>query len=100
MKISIKSTGFEELAANSDQSITENPRFELAYLRALSDYQAKCRALKDRDLEKQALQVLSQAEEIGADTEWRRQPKRSFLLSNQKRKKFCGKDTKTGRQPF
>lgn len=60
--------GFEELAANSDKSITENPRFQLAYLRALSDYQAKCRALKDHNLEKQALEILSQAEEIGADT--------------------------------
>ena len=59
--------GFEEIAAKGDPQINENPRFQMAYLRALSDYQAKRRAARDSVLEKNALEILAQAEKLGAD---------------------------------
>jgi hypothetical protein len=60
--------GFEKIASTYGPEVTENARFQLAYLRALSDYQAKRRAARDSALEQDALQVLAQAKELGADS--------------------------------
>lgn len=59
--------GFEEIASTYGPEVTENARFQLAYLRALSDYQAKRRAIRDAQLEKDALGILAQASELGDD---------------------------------
>ena len=59
--------GFEEIVSGHGPEVTENPRFQMAYLRALSDYQAKRRAARDKELEQNALKILEQAQELGAD---------------------------------
>lgn len=60
--------GFEKIAARYGESVTQKPRFQLAWLRALSDLQAKRRALRDAALEREAVQILEQAESLGADS--------------------------------
>ena len=60
--------GFLELEKKVCKKTRENYRFQMALLRAMSDYYAKIRFAKDQEIEKRALEKLSEAKNIGADT--------------------------------
>ena len=58
---------FERLENRVPDRVRHNYRFKMAYLRALTDYQAKYRSIYDGALEMKAYEALREAEKIGAD---------------------------------
>ena len=58
--------GFIELEKTLSGATSENYRYQMALLRALSDYQAKLRYIYDAQLEKDALDVLAAAPSLGS----------------------------------
>ncbi len=58
--------GFLSLEEKCGDSVRNNFRFQMALLRAVSDYQIKLRAIYDAALEKKALKLLESASELGS----------------------------------
>lgn len=58
---------FINLDKKVSDSVRNNYRYQMALLRVISDYQIKLRAINDKQLEAQALDLLSQSENIGVD---------------------------------
>ena len=58
--------GFAALERKASTETKENYRFQMALLRALSDYQAKMRRIYDSELEERMLKTLAKAPETGS----------------------------------
>ena len=58
--------GFLALEAKVSENVKENYRFQLAMIRALSDYLAKMRRIYDGELEARMLETLAKASETGS----------------------------------
>lgn len=58
---------FTALSQRVPERVRDNYRFKMAHLRALTDYQAKHRAIYDAALEKEAYAALKEADQTGAD---------------------------------
>lgn len=58
---------FLELEQRVSDRVRANYRFKMPLLRAMSDYQTKCREIHDRALQREAEACLARAPQIGAD---------------------------------